>query len=63
MKCGAVLLIALAASSAAAADPICADRPGKGTGTCIVPAGRWQVETGLVDWTADRSAACARTSP
>jgi hypothetical protein len=34
---------------------ICADRPGKGTGTCTVPAGHWQVETGLVDWTHDGS--------
>jgi hypothetical protein len=43
-------------STARAADepPICADRPGKGTGTCTVPAGRWQVETGLADWTLDR---------
>jgi len=52
-------LCALAASSPAlagtAADPICADRPGKGTGTCTVPAGHWQVETGLVDWTHDKA--------
>ena len=52
-------LCALAASSPAFAgsidDPICADRPGKGTGTCTVPAGHWQVETGLVDWTHDRA--------
>ena len=45
--------IALCASSAApGADqpPICADRPGKATGTCIVPTGHWQIETGLADW-------------
>lgn len=52
-------LCALAASSPAlagtAADPICPDRPGKGTGTCTVPAGHWQIETGLVDWTRDRA--------
>jgi hypothetical protein len=35
------------------ADPICPDRPGKGTGTCTVPAGVIQVETGLLDWTDD----------
>jgi hypothetical protein len=40
-------LLLLCAGSAAAADeqPICADRPGKATGTCTVPAGHWQVET------------------
>lgn len=41
------------AAPAAAADPICADRPGKGTATCTVPAGVWQVETALIDWTRD----------
>ena len=44
-------------SCAAAADeqPICADRPSKSTGPCTVPFGKWQVETGLVDWTRDTS--------
>lgn len=48
----------LGASSAAMADdpsPICPDRPGKGTGSCTVPKGVVQVETGLVDWTHDQS--------
>jgi len=47
-----IAAIAAALSSAAAADdaPICPDRPSKGTGTCTVPAGHWQIETGLVDW-------------
>ena len=47
---GAVLFCC---ASAAAADeaPICADRPGKATSTCTVPAGRWQLETGIPDWT------------
>lgn len=54
------MLIAVAllmASSAAAADdqPICPDRPSKSTGTCTVPQGKWQVETGLVDWSQDKS--------
>jgi hypothetical protein len=35
--------------------PICPDRPSKSTGTCTVPLGKWQVETGLVDWTHDRA--------
>jgi hypothetical protein len=51
-------LALLAVSSAAVAtddDPICADRPGKATPTCIVPAGMLQIETGLVDWARDRS--------
>jgi hypothetical protein len=58
VRTGAFLIIAgLFAGRAAAADeqPICPDRPGKGTGTCTVPAGHVQVETGLVDWAHDRS--------
>lgn len=45
------------ASGSAAADqqPICPDRPSKSTGACTVPEGSWQVETGLIDWTHDRS--------
>lgn len=48
----------LAASSAAAAEeqPICAARPGKATPACTVPAGHWQFETGLVDWSLQGSA-------
>src|SRR6476619_2079854 len=44
-------------SGAAAADeqPICADRPGKANPTCTVPSGKIQIETGLIDWTRDRS--------
>ena len=49
----ALLLLAAAAASEA---PICADRPSKANGTCTVPAGHVQVETGLIDWTHDRSA-------
>ena len=49
----AALLLAAAAASEA---PICADRPSKANGTCTVPAGHVQVETGLIDWTRDRSA-------
>jgi hypothetical protein len=48
----------LALSSAASAaddEPICADRPGKATPTCTVPAGMVQVETGLVDWSEDET--------
>jgi Putative MetA-pathway of phenol degradation len=52
-----LLAMLLGWSCAAAADeqPICADRPSKSTGPCTVPAGKWQIETGLVDWTRDKS--------
>lgn len=53
----AALLLLLANGAAAAAEaPICADRPGKATGTCTVPVGHWQLETGLADWTLERNA-------
>jgi hypothetical protein len=47
----------LAATRAAATDepPICADRPGKATSACTVPQGRWQLETGLADWTLQKA--------
>ncbi|MEO7635972.1 MAG: transporter [Sphingomicrobium sp.] len=44
-----------AAPVAAASDPICADRPGKASATCTAPAGHVQLETGLADWTLERS--------
>jgi Putative MetA-pathway of phenol degradation len=57
---GHLILLALVAfglgSAVSAADeqqPICADRPSKSTGECTVPAGHWQIETGLADWTHD----------
>ena len=51
----ALLLCTGTAAAAADEQPICADRPGKATSACTVPAGHWQVETGLADWTLDRS--------
>lgn len=62
MRFGGALIAAatmLTAAPAVAADdePICADRPGIGTGTCTVPSGVVQVETGFVDWVRDRSGA------
>jgi hypothetical protein len=49
-------LLALASTAAAAEEqPICAARPGKSTPACTVPAGRFQLETGLVDWSLQRS--------
>ena len=46
----------LSVATAAAADeqPICADRPGKATSACTVPAGHWQVEAGFADWTLQK---------
>jgi hypothetical protein len=60
----ALAAIGLAASRAAmAADsPICADRPGKANPTCTVPAGRLQVESGLIDWSRDESGGVASDS-
>ena len=46
----ALLLCGGSTATAADTEPICADRPGKATSTCTVPAGRWQIETGLADW-------------
>ncbi|QSF53061.1 transporter [Brevundimonas fontaquae] len=41
---------AVAAQSTPASErDFCADRPGKGTPTCILDRGRWQVELGLFD--------------
>ena len=59
MRAGALLIgLVLFAGKVTAADappPICADRPGKANPTCTVPAGMVQIETGLADWTHDRS--------
>jgi hypothetical protein len=67
VRAGALLSIAAllaVGASAAAADqsPICADRPGKATGTCTVPARKWQVETGLADWTLQKDGSERDTS-
>jgi hypothetical protein len=56
---GHLLAVALmgVGSAAAAADqsPICAARPGKTTPACTVPAGHFQLETGLADWSLQKS--------
>jgi hypothetical protein len=57
MRPGALLiLVGLVASRASAADerPICADSPGKASQTCTVPAGHFQVEISLADWTLQK---------
>ncbi|WGM30950.1 transporter [Brevundimonas sp. NIBR11] len=43
------LFAAPAVAQDASLRPFCADRPGKGTPTCILDVGRWQAEVGLVD--------------
>jgi len=51
--CAAVLLW-VAGRAAADEQPICADRPGKSSQACTVPAGHFQFESSLADWTLDR---------
>jgi hypothetical protein len=57
VRAGAFLIIAgflAGPGQAAEQPPICADRPGKATGTCTAPAGHWQIETGLADWSLQK---------
>ncbi len=58
LAAGFISLVALCASPAHADDlqPICSDRPGRGTGACTVETGHWQVELGLWDTTFQRRA-------
>jgi len=51
---GAMALAATSAARGAEEAPICAARPGKSTAPCTVPAGRFQLETGLVDWSVQK---------
>ena len=51
----AILLAGGGQAAAADQQPICADRPSKSTGPCTVPAGSWQIEAGMIDWSRDRS--------
>lgn len=60
MRFGGALIASAAlflgsAAAAEAEEPICADRPGKATGTCTVEPGRLQVELGFGHWSHDRS--------
>jgi hypothetical protein len=59
----AVMAAAIAGAAAAEApSPICADRPGKATGTCTVARGHWQIETGIADWSLQTSSGERDTS-
>jgi hypothetical protein len=57
------LLASLGAGAARAGDlrDFCPNRPGKGSPACILDAGRWQVETDIVDATRDRRAGVTTT--
>jgi hypothetical protein len=55
MRAGAFLIIVGLLAARAAADPICAARPGKSTPACTVPAGHFQLEAGLADWSLQKS--------
>src|SRR5204862_2166974 len=59
---GAVLFAASTAASAADQQPICADRPGKSTPTCTVPAGHFQLEMGLANWSLQKAGGERETS-
>ncbi|MBV9528551.1 transporter [Sphingomonas sp.] len=48
-------LLALAATAAAQLPPICTDRPSKANAVCTVPAGHWQVEASIADWTLTKA--------
>lgn len=50
----ATLLVASGPAWAWDEPPICADRPGKSSQACTVPAGHFQFESSLADWTLDR---------
>ena len=52
---GGALLLGGTSGAAADEAPICAARPGKSTPACTVPAGHWQIETGLADWTLQQA--------
>lgn len=53
--CVAAALLGLATPAMADDGTICADRPGKTTNPCTVPAGHFQVETALADYTMQNS--------
>ncbi len=57
--CCLFVVVAIASSPAPAgtmADPICTDRPGKGSATCTVPNGHFQFETSLAHWSLTKTA-------
>jgi hypothetical protein len=57
-----LLLCVSSAAAAANQQPICATRPGKATAPCTVPSGHFQIETGLADWSLQKSGSERDTS-
>ena len=57
MRLALLTLAALVGSTAASAQdaPLCSDRPGKATPSCVVAPGTVQIETSAIDWTHDRT--------
>lgn len=54
MLMGAVFALLASAAAAAPDLTVCAARPGKSTPTCTVPAGHFQLETGIADWSLQK---------
>ena len=48
-----IVLISLGSAGFAQDSPLCSDRPGKASPTCVMQPGRLQIETSLIDWTHD----------
>ena len=57
-----LMFIPSAAAAEEYPDPICADRPGKATGTCTVAPGHLQLETGLASWSLSKDSGARATS-
>ena len=57
-----LMFIPSAAAAQADPGPICADRPGKATGTCTVAPGHLQMETGLASWSLSKDSGVRETS-
>lgn len=57
-----LMLVPSAAAAQADPAPICADRPGKATGTCTVAPGHFQLEASLADWSLSKDSGARETS-
>lgn len=60
VSCAVAAVMGPPTSAIAEQPPICADRPAKANAVCTVPAGKFQLETGAIDWSLAKSAG-ART--
>ena len=50
-----LLTLLIGAAAQAQNAPLCSDRPGKATPSCVIAPGAIQIETSAVDWTRDRA--------